>query len=117
MKIVYIAHPISGDIEGNLAKIREIVRTIALHQPGIIQFVPYYVDIVSLDDNDPEERQRGIDNDTELFNRHVMDEIWLFGDKLSKGMKAKIKLAHKLDIPIIIKSDKIGYNETFNCLL
>ena len=114
MKVVYIAHPISGDIEGNLSKIRDIVRAIALHQPDIVPFVPYYVDIVSLDDNDPVQRKRGISNDIELFKRKVMDEVWLFGDKLSKGMKAEVELAFSLGIPVIIKSGKINLDEVFD---
>lgn len=113
MKIVYIAHPISGDIEGNLAKIRKIVKDIALSRTDVVPFVPYYVDIVSLDDNDPVQRERGIANDIELFNRKVMDEVWLFGDKFSKGMKAEVKLAKKLGIPIIIKTEFIEVSEVF----
>lgn len=114
MKIVYIAHPISGDIEGNLARIRDIVKKIAMNQPDIVPFVPYYVDIVSLDDNDPVQRKRGISNDIELFNRKVMDEVWLFGDKLSKGMKAEVKLALRLGIPVITKSSKITLDEVLD---
>ena len=35
MKVVYIAHPISGDIQGNLEKIRQIARIINLTEPDI----------------------------------------------------------------------------------
>ena len=113
MKVVYIAHPISGDIEGNLAKIREIVKKIAMSFPDVVPFVPYYVDIVSLDDNDPVQRARGIANDTELIKRKVMDELWLFGDNYSKGMKAEVELAQSLGIPVVIQSTDIDPDDVF----
>lgn len=107
MKIIYIAHPISGDIEGNLYKIRKIVREICLTNADVVPFVPYYVDIVSLDDNNPIERQRGIENDKEIFQRGIIDEVWIYGDKISNGMKAEIQLAYSLNIPVIFKSEEL----------
>lgn len=107
MKIVYIAHPISGDIEGNLAKIREIVKGINTHFTDIVPFVPYYSDVVSMDDTIPELRARGIANDNEMFRRKVMDELWVYGDHISSGVKAEIDLAVSLGIPVSFKSIKI----------
>ena len=105
MKIVYIAHPISGDIKGNLEKIRQIVRTINLAYKDIVPFAPYWVDCHALDDNNVDERMRGIDNDSEFFRRRTMDEVWLCGDKISTGMKYEIQKALNIDIPIISKSE------------
>lgn len=105
MKIVYIAHPVSGDIQGNINRITTIVRLIALEHKNILPFAPYVVDLLALDDNNPFERQRGIENDIELFKRKIMDEVWLYGDKISNGMLAEIKLAHSLGIKVIAKSE------------
>lgn len=101
MKIVYIAHPISGDIEANLADLRRIVRLINLKYPDVVPFVPYYVDIVSLDDNIPEERAGGIKNDMEILARKIPDEVWLTGNKLSYGMSMEKAAAERLGIPVI----------------
>lgn len=101
MKIVYIAHPISGDIEANLADLRRIVRKINLKYPHIVPFVPYYADIVSLDDNVPAERERGIQNDIAVLRSGIVKELWLTGDKISKGMMAEKMLAEELGIPVI----------------
>lgn len=100
MIVAYIAHPISGDIENNLKKIIEIVREINLKEPETIPFVPYYPDILALDDNNPTERERGIKNDTELLSRGFVDEIRLYGNKISKGMKAEVELGIKRGIAI-----------------
>lgn len=105
MKIVYIAHPISGDVQKNLADIRRIVRKINLEQPEIVPFVPYYADCVSMDDRLPEERARGIANDAEILERKIPDELWLTGDKISFGMSMEKLTAEKLGIPVI---DLIG---------
>jgi len=103
MKIVYIAHPISGDIEGNLADIRRIVRKINMAHKDVVPFVPYYADIVSLDDTVPEERERGIANDTAVLRSGCVNEVWLTGNRISTGMQAEKQLAELLQIPVISK--------------
>lgn len=100
MRIVYIAHPISGDVEGNLADIKRIVRKINLEQPDTVPFVPYYSDVVSLDDSHPLERARGIKNDTEILKRQIPDELWLTGDRISSGMEAEREIADNYGIPV-----------------
>lgn len=103
MKIVYIAHPISGDIPGNLEKIRLIVREINLVCPDVVPFAPYWLDCHALDDTVPAERERGIRNDTELLRRGFIDELWVCG-RTSKGVAAEIAIAHELKIPVIYKT-------------
>lgn len=98
MKIAYIAHPIGGDVENNLAKIRAIVREINLTEPDVVPFAPYYADCVSLDDSNPAERTRGIRNDMALFQRGVIDEVRLYGERISNGMSEEILLADSLKI-------------------
>lgn len=102
MKIVYIAHPIGGNVEENLADLRRIIRIINLRNHDIVAFVPYYADVVSLNDNIPAERERGIKNDMEILRRlrkHI-DELWLTGNRISDGMKAEAAMAEILGIPV-----------------
>lgn len=127
-KIVYIAHPISGDIQANLADLIRILRVIntdkhpergykfnletdGTHFPfnfeNIVPLAPYYADILALDDNNPLERKRGIENDIALINSGVFDELWLTGDKISFGMSEEIKLFRSLGKPIIDYTGKI----------
>lgn len=105
MKIVYIAHPIGGDVEANLADLRRIIRMINIENLDVVPFAPYYADVVSLDEENTFERSRGIKNDKALFERGFIDEVWLTGPRLSTGMQAEKELAEWLGIPII---DKIG---------
>ena len=100
MKIVYIAHPISGDIKENLEKIRLIVREINLTTVDVVPFAPYWLDCHALDDTVPEERTRGIKNDEALFRKGFIDELWVCG-RVSKGVATEIELANELKIPVI----------------
>lgn len=104
MKIVYIAHPISGDIANNLNKICLIIRELNLAEPDILPFAHYITDCHCLHDDVPEERERGIKNDTALLKAGFINEMWLYGDRISNGMKAEIKLARELNIPVISMS-------------
>lgn len=100
MKICYIAHPIGGNVEENLADLRRIVRKINL-EDDVVPFVPYYADIVSLDDSNPVERERGILNDITILNHGCVDELWLTGPRISAGMEAERQLAVSLGIPVV----------------
>lgn len=107
MKIVYIAHPIGGDIESNLKDLRRIIRKINLTFPDVVPFTPYYADVVSMDDNNPPERSRGISNDTEILRRGIPDEMWLTGSKISAGMQAEADMAKSMNMPVIDKTNKL----------
>lgn len=100
MKICYIAHPISGDIAGNLERIRKIVRDINLSAVDVVPFAPYWLDCHALNDNDPAERSRGIQNDIAILRSGMVDEMWLYGDRISSGMQHEVELAMELGIPI-----------------
>lgn len=101
MIICYIAHPIGGDVEANLADLRRIVRKINLRgDRGIVPFVPYYADVVSLDDNAPDERDRGLKNQIAILRSGVVNQLWLTGDRISAGMEDERRLALELGIEV-----------------
>jgi hypothetical protein len=106
MKVVYIAHPIKGDIQGNLEKVKNIVREINLSNHDVIPFAPYWIDCHALNDNNPEERLRGIKNNIAWFEKGVINELWVYGEKVSEGMQLEINKAENLSIPVIYKSSK-----------
>ena len=68
--------------------------------PEMVPLVPYLADLYALDDNVPNERQRGIKNDIAVLKSGLINEVWLYGDKISTGMQEEIKLAKELNIPI-----------------
>jgi hypothetical protein len=101
MIVAYIAHPIGGDVAANIEKVKRIIHDIMITRPHVVPFAHYMVDLMVLDDNNPQERQRGIDNDHELMRRGFIDELWLYGDHISRGMADEIDLAIQHNIPVL----------------
>lgn len=102
MKIVYIAHPISGDIEANINSVVDICESI--HTKEVVPIAPYLLPLTYLDDNNPEHRALGIAGSNPYFTKKFTDEVWLYGDRISNGMKAEIELARKHNIPVFAKT-------------
>lgn len=103
-KICYIAHPIGGNVELNLAIVRGIIQRINTDPKfsDIVPFAPWYADVASCDDSVPELRERGLQNDEVVLSRKGMiDEVWLFGPHISTGMKREIFAAFKSGIPVV----------------
>lgn len=100
MTVAYIAHPIGGDVKENLSKVSRIIREINLLEPDVVPFAHYFVDCCALDDDVPEERARGIKNDIALMKKGFIDEVRLYGDRISAGMAAEIVLANQLGIQV-----------------
>lgn len=103
MKTVFVAHPISGDIDGNIKKVLEICERI--HTKEIIPVAPFLVSLQYLNDHVVEDRELGVEANLECFRRGYVDELWLFGDRISEGMKGEVKLARELNIPIVPQTD------------
>lgn len=101
-KIVFICHPISGDPKGNTKKIVEIIRHINLTEPDVIPLCPYLPDVMALNDHDPAERARGLNNGLELIRRiapHI-SECRLYGPGVSAGMQAERELFENLGVRV-----------------
>jgi hypothetical protein len=101
-KLVYICHPLGGDVKGNQEKVKRICREIMLGREDVIPFAPHLYFPDFLDDDDPYERKLGMQGDL-LFLR-ICNEVWVYGDRITKGMKKEIKLARALGIPVKYKS-------------
>lgn len=103
MKTIFIAHPIGGDVKNNINKVLAICAS--LHTQHIIPVAPYLVSLQYLNDEVVEDRERGIEANLECFRRKYIDEVWLFGDYISSGMKKEIRTAKELQIPIVPKTE------------
>jgi hypothetical protein len=106
MKIVYICHPIGGDVPENLIKVTLICREINLEHKDVVPFAPYVSDCIALRDDVPSERVRGIRNGIAILKSGMVDELWLYGERISTGMRKEIDLAHMMNIPVIPMTDQ-----------
>lgn len=102
LKTVFIAHQISGDVDTNIKKVLAVCKK--LHESGkIIPIFPSLIWRQYLPENENTKYLAGLVND-EYFRRGMVDEVWLYGSKLSEGMIKEIKLAISFGIPVVPKN-------------
>ena len=94
--LVYICSPFSGKVKKNKKNARKYCR-FALEQ-HTIPFAPHLLFPQFMDDNSPEERQLA------MFMNMIMhghcEELWVFGDRISAGMKQEIHKAERRHMKI-----------------
>lgn len=86
MRKVYVCAPLGGDVESNLKKGQDIYRIRTEVQHGSV--VPHFY-AECLDDNDPKDREIGLAAGLSLL--WFCDELWLFGDAVTDGMKNELQ--------------------------
>jgi hypothetical protein len=100
-KHVFIAHPMSGDLEGNTKKVVAICRQI--HSRTTMPVFPSFTTRRYLG---PDEADRALAEEhiREYFHSGFIHELWLFGETITKGMWREIALAKKHRVPVIAKT-------------
>lgn len=102
MKKVYICAPLGGNIQENLKKAKQYARYSLLC--GTAPVVPHFY-ALCLNDNISKEREIGMAAGLSLL--WFCDEMWIFGDEMSEGMKAEMQFCKSLNIPV----RKVRYDE------
>lgn len=87
--IIYVCSPYAGDVENNTAAARRYCRFAV--ESGFIPIAPHLLFPQFLDDDNPKERELGLFFGNALLSKCA--ELWVFGDHISKGMKAEIRRA------------------------
>ena len=95
-QVVYICSPFRGDIAGNIEKARTHCK-VALER-GYIPYASHLAFIDILDDNTPTERETALQAGLEMVRR--CNQLWVFGDTVTEGMKREIEEASARRIPI-----------------
>lgn len=106
-RIVYIAHPIFGDVKGNLEDIIRILKQINVEYPDVIAMVPYFTDCMVLDDRHLPDRIKGLNNCKQIIETGIFDELWLTGQRVSVGMNMELTAFREQNKPIINLIGKI----------
>jgi hypothetical protein len=106
-KMVFIAHPISGDVENNCRRVLEICRQI--HTKEVIPVFPRLTWSQYLGDS-PDDKELAIALNEAYFRSGTIDELWVYGDKLSDGMKREIQLARELGIKVVPMTDLVAHD-------
>lgn len=102
MKLVYICSPYRGDEERNTVKAQGYC-LFATTQGGV-PFAPHLHNTQFLDDCIPEQRALGLHLGLAILKE--MDELWVFGTRISEGMVGEIEAAEQLGILVVYFTDK-----------
>lgn len=94
--IVYICSPYSGEVERNLEMARKFSR-FAVDQ-HCLPITPHIYFTQFMNDEIPDERETALFMNLVLMSKCA--ELWVFGDVISKGMKAEIDRAKRKHLKI-----------------
>ena len=96
MKTVYIAHPLRGDVEGNVKKVTGICKELA-EKGEVIPFSPLH----AFDFMDTKGEQTLVMKYCfKLLSK--VDELWVFGNwEESEGCRMEVEFAFHNNIPIL----------------
>jgi dienelactone hydrolase len=97
MLTVYICHPYSGDPKGNTEKVRRICELAA--REGVLPIAPH----LFLPQFVSEETDRNLAMRMCIQLVAKCDEVWVFGDVMTEGMKAEIEAASE-SVAIVFKT-------------
>ena len=114
-KLVYICHPLSGDIKNNITAVRVICDAIVKQElpkrlltpssrNSVVPIAPHLLFPAFMDDDAQEQRDLALQWCLELVAR--VDEVWVFGWEVSAGMRLEIEKASALGIPVLFKDAK-----------
>ena len=94
-KKVYICAPLGGNVKENLEN--AVLYTKYALKQGVAPITTHFY-ALCLDDDNPQERALGMSAGMSLL--WYCDELWVFGDVISNGMKEEIKFCENLRIPV-----------------
>ena len=92
--IIYICSPYSGDTKTNAEKARDYCRFVVGN--GDVPIAPHLLFPQFMD----EDKDRELALQMDLLLLEKCDELWVFGDEVSSGMKAEIAYASNKGIHI-----------------
>ena len=89
--IVYVCSPFRGDEAGNTVLARRYCRYVV--NQGGIPLAPHLLFPQFMDDEEPSEQRLALRMNLILLDR--CEELWIFGPKISEGMKLEIERAQQ----------------------
>ena len=97
-KRVFVCSPLRGDLQKNIEALYRYCKWAS--DRGVAPFGPHGFYTAFLDDNDPKDRENGIDSGISFLS--VCNEVWVFvvDGRLSQGMTKEILFAIAAGIPV-----------------
>ena len=115
MKLIYLAHPVSGDVETNVRSARAWYERLTRAYLGEIGFVADWLLWVGAFKDEAEFRIHGLAFDCELAAR--CDGLWCVGPRLSAGMLVEANAAHDAGHEVLdLTGEDVGRNGLFSLI-
>lgn len=95
--LIYVCSPLAGDLEKNIERASRYCRFVS--SCNSIPIAPHLYFTRFLDDSILDERAQGIEMGLEILKS--CDAVWVFGHKMSGGMRREIQLAKQLGKPLV----------------
>lgn len=102
--LIYVCSPYSGDIDRNVVNARRYSRFTL--DKGAIPLTPHLLYPQFMDDENPEDRNFAVHTINYVLLGKC-DELWVFGDCITEGMKREINLAERRKMKIRYFSGKL----------
>ena len=93
-KLCYICSPLRDDVSGNVTRANLYSRF--AFERGYLPIAPHAIFTQYLDDSNASERAAAMDMGLELLA--MCEELWVFGPRVSNGMKREIESARNAKI-------------------
>ena len=97
MRKIYICSALRGEMESNIRKARVYCEFVA-REHRMIPIAPHIYFTQFLNDENAEDREFGLKAGLSLLSE--CDELWYFGDQISRGMTDEICFAIENGIPV-----------------
>jgi len=91
MKIIFVCSPFQGR-EENVEKAKRYCRMLV--NMGYIPIAPHVYFSQFMDDLNPDDRRKALEMNKKLLE--FCDELWIFGDEITEGMKEEIEYFRKI---------------------
>lgn len=95
----YVAHPVGGDVVGNLSRVRDWLRFLLDEYPDTAFTIPWLAYVEVLDESLDAHRIRGIRDDLAMLER--CDGLVLVGGRISPGMELELTHATEHGLQVI----------------
>lgn len=99
--LVYVCSPFSSDVPGNTEKAIRYSRFAV--DMGVIPIAPHLLFPLFMN----EETERGLAMKMDMVLLGRCDELWVFGDTISNGMRAEIDRANKRNMKVRYFTDDL----------
>lgn len=98
MRLIFMAHPVRGNVKENIRRAKQWVRRIEETYPDVAVQAPWIVECEIWDDSDEIQRRKGIARNKAVIRK--CNALWLVDSRVSPGMAEEAEFALLCGVPV-----------------